>query len=263
VNYLAYVPWVALLGWSGHWDDLPAAHGAALTFDVATLLVLWLIGRRLGGSRLAWALAWAWVAYPFTLFVSNSNANDSLVALLVSLALLAVASAPRRGAGMALAGLAKFAPLALGPLLLAGPGHDVRARSVARYVGGAVVAAAVVLGLVAVTSGLGDFFGRTLGYQTDRGSPFSVWGLWGWTGAPQIAVQVAGIGLALTLLVIPRRRDVVGVAALSAAVLIALQLGITHWFYLYVVWFFPAVMVALLAPGAARSPSPAAAPAPP
>ena len=65
---------------------------------MATLLVLWLIGRRLGGPRLAWALAWAWVAYPFTLFVSNSNANDSLVALLVSLALL-LAARPRRRAG--------------------------------------------------------------------------------------------------------------------------------------------------------------------
>ena len=38
----------------------------------------------------------------------------------------------------------------------------------------------------------------------------------------------------------------------AAAILIALQLGITHWFYLYIVWFFPLVMVALLGclPGA-------------
>ena len=28
--------------------------------------------------------------------------------------------------------------------------------------------------------------------------------------------------------------------------LIALQLGVTHWFYLYIVWFFPLVLVALL-----------------
>ena len=44
----------------------------------------------------------------------------------------------------------------------------------------------------------------------------------------------------------PRRRDVVVVAALGAAILIALQLGVTYWFYLYIVWFFPLVMVALL-----------------
>ena len=37
------------------------------------------------------------------------------------------------------------------------------------------------------------------------------------------------------------------VAALGAAVLIALQLPVTHWFYLYVVWFVPFVLVALFA----------------
>ena len=35
-------------------------------------------------------------------------------------------------------------------------------------------------------------------------------------------------------------------AACGAAVLIALQLGLDYWFFLYVVWFFPLVLVALL-----------------
>ena len=35
VNYLAYVPFEAVMPWSGTWDDLPAAHGAALVFDLA------------------------------------------------------------------------------------------------------------------------------------------------------------------------------------------------------------------------------------
>ena len=38
-----------------------------------------------------------------------------------------------------------------------------------------------------------------------------------------------------------------GLAAVAAAVLIALQLGLTYWFYLYIVWFFPFVAVALFA----------------
>jgi hypothetical protein len=38
----------------------------------------------------------------------------------------------------------------------------------------------------------------------------------------------------------------VRLAALCAAVLIALQLAVTYWFYLYLVWFFPLVMLALL-----------------
>ena len=61
----------------------------------------------------------------------------------------------------------------------------------------------------------------------------------------------------------PRRRDAVGLAALSAAVLIATQLGLTYWFYLYVAWFLGPVLVAVLARGAAPvSPSPAGATAP-
>jgi hypothetical protein len=35
------------------------------------------------------------------------------------------------------------------------------------------------------------------------------------------------------------------VAALGAAALIGLQLATVHWFYLYVVWFAPLVLVAL------------------
>ena len=36
------------------------------------------------------------------------------------------------------------------------------------------------------------------------------------------------------------------VAALGAAIIIALQCGITYWFYLYIVWFFPLVVIALV-----------------
>ena len=38
----------------------------------------------------------------------------------------------------------------------------------------------------------------------------------------------------------PRRRDLVGLAACAAAVLIAVELGVTYWFYLYIPWFFGA-----------------------
>ena len=45
---------------------------------------------------------------------------------------------------------------------------------------------------------------------------------------------------------VPRRRDLPQVAALAAAVLIALQLSVDHWFYLYIPWFFGALVIALL-----------------
>jgi hypothetical protein len=61
--------------------------------------------------------------------------------------------------------------------------------------------------------------------------------------------------LALAVALSPRRKTPAQVAALAAAVLVAVQLGATHWFYLYVVWFAPLALVALMAPwrGPARA----------
>jgi hypothetical protein len=73
-----------------------------------------------------------------------------------------------------------------------------------------------------------------------------VWGLYGGLGRLQTAVQAAAVVLALALALLPRRDDLVGLAAACAAVLIATQLGIEHWFYLYIPWFFGLVMLALL-----------------
>ena len=91
------------------------------------------------------------------------------------------------------------------------------------------------------------FWRDTISYQSNRGSPFSIWGLWGGIGAVQRLVQGAAAALAIVVAAFPRRRGLVEVAALGAAVLIALQLGISHWFYLYIPWFFPLVLVALVA----------------
>ncbi len=52
------------------------------------------------------------------------------------------------------------------------------------------------------------------------------------------------------------------VAALAGAVLIAVQLGVTHWFFLYVVWFAPLALVALMAPWRGPGAVPATEPAP-
>jgi len=37
-------------------------------------------------------------------------------------------------------------------------------------------------------------------------------------------------------------------AALTAAVLVGFEFVLTHWFYLYLPWFFPFVALALVAP---------------
>ena len=52
VNYAAYVPAVAVTGWTGLWDDLPSAHATSVMFDALCALGLLFAGRRLGGWRL-------------------------------------------------------------------------------------------------------------------------------------------------------------------------------------------------------------------
>jgi hypothetical protein len=273
VNYEAYVPFEQVFGWSGKWDDLPAAHAAAIVFDLLAVAILFLIGRRVRGPTLGIALAYAWVSFPFTLFALESNSNDTLVAVLVLAAVLAASYRTKlapsaRGAFAALAGLTKFAPLALAPLLathglweklVPGPeGEDqaflarrrqysrARVWAFATFIA-AFVATAAVASIPAFShDSLHTIYERTLAYQSDRGSPFSVWGLYGGLGGWQHAVQIAAVVLALALAVIPRRADLAGLAGACAVVIIAVQLGIDHWFYLYIPWFFPLVMIALL-----------------
>jgi hypothetical protein len=244
VTYAAYVPFERILPWSGKWDDLPAAHAAAIAFDLLCLGLIFLVGWQLRGPPLGVTLAYAWAANPFTLYAMNCNVNDALVGALVLGAIAAAASPAGRGALIGLAGMAKFAPLGLAPLFA------THSRGGAlRFTLGLVAALIPCLVLVLAYGGPHVFYDRTLGFQASRGSPFSVWGLYGWT-APQAIVQAATAIFAVAIAFVPRRRDVVGLASLSAAVLIALQLGVTHWFYLYIVWFLGPLLIAILGDGA-------------
>ncbi|HEY8866174.1 MAG TPA: glycosyltransferase 87 family protein [Solirubrobacteraceae bacterium] len=251
--YYAYVPFEQAFPWDGRWDDLPAAHGAAIFFDLLTILLLFLLGRRIRGPTLGIALAYAWAAYPFTLFALNSNSNDSFVAALVLAAILAAAGPVRRGALAAIAGLTKFAPLGLVPLLATYRDPSRPARSLARtlvlFATGFAATAAALVAWPLLHGGVRDFYEHSVRFQAQRESPFSVWGLVGGLDTEQHIVQGLAVLLALVVAFVPRRRDLVTLSALAAAVSIALQLGVTHWFYLYIPWFFGLVMVALLGRG--------------
>jgi hypothetical protein len=195
---------------------------------------------RLRGKALGIALAYAWVAFPYSLFVLATNSNDTLVAALLVWALAAAATPTARGALVGLASAAKFAPLAVAPLF-ATLGRPVRFA-----VAFALVVAAVVIPFLP-DGGVRDFYDTTLGFHAGRESPFSVWGQEPALDWLQTVVKVAAAGLAVAVAVVPRRRDTVQVAALAAAALIGLQLVTVHWFYLYVVWFAPLVLAALFA----------------
>jgi hypothetical protein len=95
------------------------------------------------------------------------------------------------------------------------------------------------------------FWSDSISYQANRSAPFSIWGIWGGADQslkiPQRLVLGLAAALALAAGVWPRgNRTVVEVAALGAAIIVALQCSISYWFYLYIVWFFPLVIVALV-----------------
>ena len=124
------------------------------------------------------------------------------------------------------------------------------------YLLGFGVVAAAVMAQTALDPGLSTFWERTVANQADRESPFSVWGQAD-LELLQTAVKAAVAGLAVAVAFVPRRRGPVTVAALGAAVMIALQLTLEHWFYLYIPWFAPFLFVALLArDGATARPAP-------
>ena len=251
VNYLAYVPFEQALPWSGSWDEVSAARAAALGFELLTALALFALGRRLRagteGGTLGISLAYAWLAFPFTMYTLGSSFNDGLVALLVVCSLLVLSSPPARGALAALAGLTKFGPLILAPLLAAGHGER-RPRTLILFALAFLITAAVVTIPLLPDGGFREVYDRTLGYQASRGSPFSLWGQAPSLHFLQTLSKVFALGLAVLFFFVPSRRSTLQVAALGAVLLIAVQVTANHWFYPYVTWFAPLVLVALFAP---------------
>ncbi|HET9678300.1 MAG TPA: hypothetical protein VFP21_12440 [Solirubrobacterales bacterium] len=112
---------------------------------------------------------------------------------------------------------------------------------------GFVAVTVVVMTWPAIDSGLKTFYDRTIASQAGRNSPFSIWGQAPSLEPIRIALLVATGALALLFAAVPKRKSLVQLAALSAALLILLQLTLHHWFYLYIVWFYPLFLVALAA----------------
>ena len=256
VAYEAYLPAYFAFGWSGRWDKLPAAHAATISFDILCLIGLALVGLRFGGMRLAATLAFAWAAWPFTQYVSSSNTNDALPPLFLIWGFWLVTSSFARGFFSALAGWTKFAPLLVAPLWASYPDSRARPREKLVFVGGFLVATAVAFSVLLLEPSplhaAHVFYDRTIKFQIGRHSPFSIWD---WkqyaAGYPDLhlvqrALQVLLVIGAIAVYFVPRRKTARQLAALTAALLIGFELVLTHWFYLYLPWFFPFVVFVAL-----------------
>jgi hypothetical protein len=258
VSYIAYIPGYLIFGWSHKWDELHSVHFTSILFDLLAILGLAVVGRRLGGPRIGAAAAFAWAAWPFTQYASSSNTNDAIAPALLIWGFYALTSDGARGAFVALSGWTKFASLLVLPLWSGYP-EARRPRSILRTLLGFLIATAVVFSVLLLEPSplhaVRVFYDRTVSFQIGRDSPFSIWD-WGQyhaKGLPDLHIvqrilQVALVAGALLLAWFPRRRSPLRMAALTAAVLIGFELVLTHWFYLYLPWFFPFVVLALIAP---------------
>ncbi len=209
-------------------------------------------------------MAFAWLTYPYTDFALQANSNDSLVALFLVWGLAALTSPVGRGLFVGLAAMVKFAPLALVPLYAVGErgladrldGRRPRWAGMRTAVIGAaaaIFAIALMLAHPAIDPGLASFYERTVESQLDRESPFSIWGQVDGIEWLQRIVLLGAAVLGIAAAFLPARRTLAQVAALGAAVIIATQLAVDHWFYLYIPWFAGLVLVALAAPSSTSS----------
>jgi hypothetical protein len=261
ISYLAYLPFELLFPMNANWlhDSLPAAHAATITFDLLTMAGLWLLGRRLAaraaGRRLGVLLALGWAVYPFGFFPYLLNTNDALIPLFVVYALLALSSPAVRGVVLGLAAAAKFAPLALAGLLAAGRGQR-RPSALAAFAVALGAVISISIWMLLPTGDLHLFWQKTIAFQLQRQSLSSIWGQQPELRWLQTAVKAATVALAALAFVYPRRRDTIQVAALAGAILVGLELSMTHWSEQYVAWFAPLAIVCLCAaPEAVRTES--------
>jgi hypothetical protein len=253
VTYMSYLPGLWILGWTGKWDRLPAAHFTTIAFDLLALLGMAAVGYRFGGVRLAAALGLAWAAYPFTQYVSSSNTNDAIPPALLVWGFWAASRDTPRGLFTGLAAWTKLAALIVVPLWLTYPHAEPRRRHALVAFAATTVLAFWVLLLGNPLHEAHVFWERTFVIQFDRRSPFSLWD-WGqyhidlpdlkWL---QHVLQVVLACGALAAAFVPRRKSPLQLAALTCALLAAFELLLTHWSVLYIAWFFPFAVFALVA----------------
>ena len=248
LNYLLYVPFVLMFGFSGEWDFLPAAHALTLFSFVAGAMALFITGYRLSGKEGAAALIFAWAAFPYTLYATNNNTNDIIVAAIAAIGLAAAASPLARGASVAAGFAVKLYPLILGPLWI---GYDgLKRRPIVDFVLGGAGVILLTFWVVLLDGhplrAIEVFYERTLAFQGDRVSPWTIYTQVPQTLFLQKPVTAGVIFLSLLVAFVPRRKTLRRLAALSAALVIAFQLTVNYWFYTYIVWFEPFVFVALL-----------------
>lgn len=256
LNYVLYVPFVLLFGFSGEWDFLPAAHALTACAFVGGAVAMFITGLRLSGAKLAAALTLAWAVYPYTLYSANNNTNDLVVAAISAIGLASASSAIGRGATIAAGFSVKLYPIILAPLWMM---HDgVKRRAVVDFVIGGVGVFLLTFWVVLLDGHPLEaarlFYEKTIAFQGVRETPWTIYSQLPALRIIQQPLLAAIIVVAFIVAVWPRRRTIRRLAAFSAALIIGFELTTNYWFYPYVSWFEPFVFLALLPATNPKSP---------
>lgn len=248
LNYLIYTPFTWIMGWSGHWDYLPPAHAVTIFAFLVTAMALIVAGWRLSGPKGAGALFLAWAVFPYTIYTTNNNTNDVLVAAVGALGLAAYSSPAARGASIAAGFAIKLFPLLLAPLWVAYDGAKL--RPLIKFILGGVAVVAASFWILALggdpVRGLKLFYEKTVAYQNGRDTPWTIFTQIPQTRVLQLPLTGAVLFLAALVTYVPKKITMRRLAALSAALIIGFQLTLNYWFYPYITWFEPFIFMALL-----------------
>lgn len=226
LNYVLYLPAAVIAPVRDAFDDTSGALLVGLAAALLTAIAM-------KSSR----LTLAWLCFPPVVVAVAAGTNDLLLALAIAAAL---AYGSRSILALTAGAWIKLAPIALLPMWL------VRTRG--RNVMPAAALTAALTALLLILGGPGaikDML-HALSFQFSRGNAQSAWSLLGIEALQPVAqaAVIAGIAWATT------RADRLNLAAASGAILAALQLSAGNWTYLYAVWLFPALALALLGAGA-------------
>jgi hypothetical protein len=200
-------------------------------------------------------LAFAWAAYPFTQYVSNSNTNDAIMPCFLVWGFWLVSRPAARGVLAAFAGWTKFAALLVAPLWLTYPGRRPSWRFALGFAGATLAVFSILLLGGHPLHEAHVFWNRTVGFQIGRAAP---WSLWDWRqyharGIPNLHIvqnilQGMLLAGAVVLAFFPRHKSPLQLAALTGVLLAGFELVVTYWLYTYIPWFYPFAAIALLAP---------------
>jgi hypothetical protein len=262
LTYLAYVP--AALLWPVR-DGFDDPIGALVVSAIGAIGVAWGLARVAaamarrdgdGAADVGLVQAAAWLACPVALVTISAGTSDVLVAASVTAALGLLLRPSLASTALSAGGWLKVVPFGALPMLLV-PGRGERSW---RRLAGAVipgVAIAAVLVAMGGAGAVGDMI-DAMRYQLQRGSLHSLWGFYG-VETPQLLAQAAVLAvIAASFVHVLRRRetvlDVRRMAGLAGAALLGLQLVANYWSFTYVVWAYPCIALALLAPAPRRGP---------